>query len=174
MTDLTCTCGTVHLRVTGAPIIATTCYCNSCRTAGDRLAALPVRPPMVDGTGGTAFRLYRKDRAAITAGKDQLAGFRLSPDAKTRRIVATCCNTPLFLEFSGGHWLSLYNGLWADGGFRPDILTQTKDAPDKARLPHAVPHGAGATARFFARLLGAWAAMGFRAPDPGIDRRLEL
>lgn len=128
------------------------------------MAALPAAPLPADASGGTAFRMYRKDRVAIT-GQEHLVGYLLTPESRTRRVVAGCCNTPLFTEFSGGHWLSIYNGLWPDAAaFRPEMLTQTGNAPDPALLPAGVPHGALTTLGFFARLFGAWAAMGFRAP----------
>ncbi len=162
--DLSCRCGAVHLVIDGPPFARPACYCTSCRTASAHLAALPAVPVPADASGGTAFRMYRKDRVSIR-GQDQLVGWLLTPQSKTRRVVAGCCNTPLFTEFSGGHWLSIYNGLWPDAAaFRPEMLTQTGDAPDPALLPAGVPHGAMTTLRFFARLFGVWAAMGFRAP----------
>lgn len=168
--DLSCRCGAVHLTISGEPIAMPACYCTSCRTASARLAALSAAPVPADASGGTAFRMYRKDRVVIR-GQEHLVGWLLTPQSKTRRVVAGCCNTPLFAEFSGGHWLSLYNGLWPDAaGFRPRLLTQTGDAPDPARLPAGVPHGAMTTVGFFARLFGAWAAMGFRAPKVEVPR----
>ncbi len=52
--------------------------------------------------------MHRKDRVRILSGAEQLKEYRLSADAGTRRVIATCCNTPVFMEMKGGHWLSLY------------------------------------------------------------------
>jgi len=164
-TRLACACGQVHLEVEGAPIISTECHCNSCRAAGARLQALAATRPFLEPNGGTHFVCYRKDRVRFIEGTTQLKAFRLKPEATTRRAIATCCNTPVFLEFKGGHWLSLYAGLWPKGALPPlDLRTMTSDLPDASSLAGDVPSGKLHTLRFFARLLGAWIAMGFKAP----------
>ncbi|MFP2904895.1 hypothetical protein ACLESD_07540 [Pyxidicoccus sp. 3LFB2] len=109
--------------------------------------------------------LYRKDRIRFLKGTDHLKQFRLSPKAPTRRVVATCCNTPVFLEFNNAHWLSLYSCLWPEGAQPPlELRTMTSDLPAGTALPTDVPIGKRQTVSFFARLLGAWIAMGFRSP----------
>lgn len=164
-TQLACSCGQVRLEVARAPIISTECHCHSCRTAGGRLAALPAAPQVLEANGGTRFVVYRKDRVRFLGGTDLLREFRLGPDAPTRRVVASCCNTPVFLEFENGHWLSLYSCLWPEHALPPvDLRTMTVDRPDDAPLDAAVPSGRRQTAMFYARLLGAWIAMGFTSP----------
>ncbi|HEV7277370.1 MAG TPA: DUF6151 family protein [Devosiaceae bacterium] len=162
---LACACGQVRLEVAKAPIISTECHCDSCRTAGARLEALPAAPRVLEANGGTHFVLYRKDRVRFRDGTDLLREFRLRPDAPTRRVVASCCNTPVFLEFENGHWLSLYSCLWPGHALPPaDLRTMTGDRPDHAPLDTEVRSGRRQTALFYARLLGAWIAMGFRSP----------
>lgn len=164
-TRLSCTCGAVHIEVEKKPIISAECHCASCREAAARLATLPAAPPVTSPNGGVRFVLYRKDRVRIVEGGEQLRQFRLKPSSGTRRIVAACCNTPAFLEFEAGHWLSIYSGLWPQNALPPiDIRTMTGDLPDAAALDQTVPSGAWHTAGFYARLLGAWIAMGFRSP----------
>jgi hypothetical protein len=132
------------------------------------LQALPAAVPVLEGSGATRFVLYRKDRVRFGAGTGHLKEFRLSPEAKTRRVVATCCNTPVFLEFHGGHWLSLYGRLWPTGTLPPlDLRTMVVDLPPGTTLPDDVPNNKRQSASFFARLLGAWIAMGFRSPKVG-------
>jgi hypothetical protein len=168
--SLACRCGKVRMDVEGPPIIGAECHCNSCREAGRRLEALPVVPSMVEPGGGTRFVLYRKDRLRIIDGAKLLRPFRLSPGSGTRRVVAGCCATPVFLEFKGGHWLSFYANLWPDD-IRPpiEIRTQLGGPGDRLRFHDGIPAGAWATAGFYARLLGAWAAMGFRAPEAAVE-----
>jgi hypothetical protein len=55
--------------------------------------------------------MYRKDRVRFLSGTDNLAGFRLSPEAPSTRVIANCWNMPVKLEFKGGHCLSLYGAL---------------------------------------------------------------
>lgn len=165
-TQLACKCGKVHLDVQGRPFITTECHCNSCREAAQRLGGLPGAPAILADNGGTPFILYRKDRAHITQGAEHLKAFRLTPKSVTRRIVATCCNTPMFLEFKGGHWMSIYAALWPEAD-RPamTIRTMTADRNDLPALDDSIPSGALHTAGFFAKLFGVWAAMGFRSPE---------
>ncbi len=172
-TQVGCMCAHVQLEVERTPIVSAECYCNSCREAGARLQTLPDAPPILDTKGATRFVLYRKDRVHFLKGTDLLEEFRLTPDAKTRRVVATCCNTPVFLEFKGGHWLSLYGGLWPDGTLPPlEMRTMTADLPDASILPDDVPNAKSQTLPFFVKLMGAWIAMGFRSPKVTVKGKI--
>ena len=165
MTTLSCRCGAVQLEVHGAPIITAECHCTSCRAAASRLQALPSAPVVVEPEGGTRYVLQRKDRVRFVRGVEHLRELRLTPESKTRRVVAACCHTPVFLELSGGHWLSLYASLWPlDARPRLEVRTMTRDAPAGVTLPDDASNLRGHSGRFFVRLLGAWVAMGFRAP----------
>lgn len=164
-TRLACACGQVQLELEKAPILSAECHCTSCRTAGERLQALPAARPLLEENGGTRFVLYRKDRVRFLGELDRLKEFRLTPGAKTRRVLATCCNTPVFLEFESGHWLSLYGSLWPRGTMPPiELRTMTMDRPGDAPLANDVPNSKRQSFAFFAKLLGAWVAMGFRSP----------
>lgn len=164
-TQLACTCGQVRLEVHGAPIICAECHCTSCRAAGVRLQALPNARPLLEPNGGTRFVLHRKDRVRFLGGAPLLREFRLTPASTTRRVVASCCNTPVFLEFRGGHWLSVYGGLWPEGTLPPlELRAMTIDRSDTTPLTDDVPNCRRQSVSFFAKLLGAWIAMGFRSP----------
>jgi hypothetical protein len=161
-----CRCGEVVMQLTGEPIITATCYCDSCRKAAAVLCARPGAPAITRVDGGTDFVLCRKDRASPVSGADRLREFRLGPDAHTRRIVAECCGSPMFLEFSAGHWLSVYRDRLSPED-RPPIETRTmlKDlGPAAAGLDGSIPSSATQSPTFMWRLLTAWAAMGFRVP----------
>lgn len=170
ITALACACGQVQLEAESAPIISTECHCNSCRAAGAQLEAAPAAPPILEANGGTRFILYRKDRVNFLKGAELLREFRLTPQAPTRRVIANCCNTPVFLEFENGHWLSLYSGLWPQGALPPpDLRTMTGDLPNDATLADDVPSGKRQTALFYAKLLRAWIAMGFKSPKISVN-----
>lgn len=163
--QLACACGQVALVVEQAPITSVECYCQSCRTAGMRLQRRHGARAMLDHHGGTRFVLYRKDRVRFTAGLGRMKEFRLSPQAGTRRVIASCCATPLFLELENGHWLSLYGGLWPEGTLPAlEMRTMTGDLADASMLPADVPNLKRQSLPFFAKLLSAWIAMGFRSP----------
>jgi len=164
-TPLACRCGTVRLAMRGSPIIAAECHCTSCRAAVGRLAALPGAPDVRTATGGVPYVLWRKDRVRFLAGAERLQEFRLTPVSKTRRVVAGCCGTPLFTEFERGHWLSLFSSLWPpETRPTPELRTMTSDLPPGTALPDDVPNCRHQSVRFFAKLLAAWVAMGFRVP----------
>jgi hypothetical protein len=163
--DLSCTCGGVRLRVDASPIASVECYCNSCRAAGGKLQSLAGAPVILGAHGGTRFVLYRKDRVHLTQGSQALKEHRLSDKATTRRIVAACCNTPLFLEFHNGHWLSLYGHLWPADQLPPlELRTMTSDLADPSTLPRDVTNARWQSLSFYYRLLAAWVAMGFKSP----------
>jgi hypothetical protein len=159
-----CRCGQVTFETVGTPITTAICHCTSCQESGRRIAALPGAAPTLDANGGTGFVLYRKDRARCTQGGDQLEDHRLNPKAQTRRVVATCCNSAMFLEFSKGHWLSIYRDRFADAAPPVEMRVMTRDRREGIVLPDDVPNYATHSGRFMWKLLGAWVAMGFRAP----------
>jgi hypothetical protein len=107
VSDVACRCGEVRLRASGAPIIVAACHCSSCRKAGAGFASLPGSARVVNADGGTEFILFRKDRISGVRGEALFRSYRSKPGAKTRRVLARCCDTPMFLEFAGGHWLSV-------------------------------------------------------------------
>ncbi|WP_394763806.1 GFA family protein [Phenylobacterium sp.] len=166
-THLCCTCGKVEIETVGTPIISAACCCNSCRTAAARLHA---ESQILGPFGETRFELYRKDRVRFLRGVDQLQDFHLQAGAKTRRVIATCCNTPIFLEFGGAHWLNVYGGLWPAGSLPPPALrTMTSDLAYASLLPTDVPNHKRQSASFFAKLFAAWIAMGFRTPEVPVN-----
>ena len=158
MTGIACACGTVAMELDGPPIMAAECHCASCREAAVRLAA-----EVTDVNGGTRFVLQRKDRARVLRGTERLAAFRLTPDAGTVRVIATCCGSPMWMEMKGGHWISVYAARFPEGTAPPpELRTMTRDA--LARLPDDVPNARTQSASFMARLFWAWIRMGFRNP----------
>jgi hypothetical protein len=146
----TCRCGKVTIEAIGRPILTASCSCASCRDAGRRLERLAGAPPVLDPDGGTSMILYRKDRVLCVAGRRHLEEHRLKPDSPTRRVVASCCNSAMFLDFTRGHWLSMYRNRFATGA--PPLETQVRTG----------------SVRFMLKLVTAWMAMGFRRP-PGPD-----
>lgn len=174
-TRLRCACGRVHLEVDGDPIMSVECCCSSCREAAERLQTLPAAPSVSGASGMTRFVLYRKDRIRFLEGADTLRELRLTPTSPTRRVVASCCNTPVFLEFEKGHWLSLYGCLWPEGTLpRLEMRTMAGDLPVGTALPDDVPNRKTHSFGFFAKLLGAWMAMGFRSPKITVNGEVHV
>jgi hypothetical protein len=159
-----CQCGAVAFEALGRPIVSTACYCASCQDAGRRIEPLAGAPPVLDADGATAFVLYRKDRIRCLRGGERLETHRLKPDSPTRRVVANCCNSAMFLDFTKGHWLTLYRDRLPEGAPPLEMRVMTADRRAGVELPEDVPSYAKYSGRFMWKLLTAWAAMGFRAP----------
>jgi hypothetical protein len=160
--QVSCRCGQVQLQLDKAPILTAECHCTSCRSAGQQLSAAA---PVLEDNGGTQYVLYRKDRVHFTRGFELLREHRLTPTSPTRRVVASCCQTPMFLEFQRGHWLSVYSRLWpADARPLIELRTMISDRKDAPALPNDVPNARYQSLGFMAKLLAAWMAMGFKAP----------
>lgn len=158
------------MRVEQSPIVAAECHCRSCRTAAVQMRQLGCLSTL-EANGGTQYVLYRKDRVVFEQGAEQLRAHRLGPQAHTRRVVAACCKTPMFLEFDEGHWLSIYARRW-DEARRPsmELRTMTSDVPPGTELSADVPNYATHSFSFYRKLMGAWIRMGFRAPKLAIGR----
>lgn len=132
--------------------------------AGRRHQAASGADAVLAEDGGTDYVLYRKDRVRCSSGGELLEERRLKPESPTRRMVARCCNTAMFLDFTRGHWLTLYRGR-LPGGIPPATMRMmTADRPEGVILPDDIANYPGHSGKFMLKLLGAWMAMGFRRP----------
>lgn len=164
MTAIVCACGAVCLEATAPSMMTLICHCTSCTTAGRALDARSAVAPIVDSAGGTPVVLWRKDKMRCLRGSERLVAHRLKPDAPSRRMVASCCNTPMFGDFTKGFWVSIYRGRVA-GEPAPSMRVMTGDAADGTEFPDdGLPRFRSRPARFFLKLLTTWAVMGFRNP----------
>ena len=162
---VSCRCGAVVLEAAGAPIVHSACYCASCQEAGRRIEQLAGASPVLDADGGTDFVLYRKDRVRCLQGGERLEEHRLKPESPTRRMVAACCNSAMFLDFTKGHWLTLYRArLPAEGVLPLEMRVMTASRREGVVLPQDAPSYRAHTGKLLSKLLVAWAAMGFRTP----------
>jgi hypothetical protein len=167
----TCRCGKVKLEGTGRPILAAACYCASCQDAGSRFEQLAAAPPVLNPDRGTDYVLYRKDRVHCVAGQEHLREHRLKPDSPTRRVIATCCNSAMFLDFSKGHWLTMYRDRFPAGAPPVEMRVMTKDRRDGVALAGDVPNFDTHSGKAMLRLVGAWIAMGLRRPEISLGKR---
>ena len=160
-----CACGGVEYEAIGAPITSVVCYCASCQEAGRAFEQFPAAPPVLEPDGGTAAILFRKDRVRCVHGREQLKEYRLKPDSPTRRLVATCCNSAMFLDFTKGHWLSMYRLRFPTDAPEIEMRVMTRNRRASVALASDVPNYRGQSGRFMMKLLAAWIAMGFRLPN---------
>jgi hypothetical protein len=163
-TSVRCGCGKVELQIVGAPILRGVCYCASCQEAGRRYQAASGANSVLAEDGGTDYILYRKDRVRCVKGGDLLEERRLKPDSPTRRMHARCCNTAMFLDFTKGHWVTVYRGRLPDDMPPATMRLMTAERPEGVVLPDDMANYPGHSGKFMLKLLGAWMAMGFRRP----------
>lgn len=159
-----CGCGKVELQIVGAPILHGICYCASCQEAGRRFQPEPGAAPVVAEDGGTDYVLYRKDHVRCVQGGDLLEERRLKPESPTRRMIARCCNTPMFLDFTKGHWLAVYRGRLRGDIPSATMRMMTAERPVGVILPDDIANYPGRSGKLMLKLLRAWVAMGFRRP----------
>jgi hypothetical protein len=103
--------------------------------------------------------LFRKDCVEYTTGTPLLRGYKLRDESSTKRVVATCCDSPMFLEFEKGHWLSISRT--ALRGVLPplEMCVHTKSKPPGSDLPNDIPNYPAYSAKFMVKLFAAWIAM---------------
>ena len=154
-----CSCGNVELEVRGTPILSTVCYCESCQEGSRQIEALPKGRPVCDPDGGTAYVLYRKDRVEHSKEFRSLRGYKLNDESSTKRVVTTCCDSPMYLDFKGGHWLSVYRAALRGDPPPVEMRVHTKSRRAGSVLPGDVHNHPGYSFGFMAKLFVAWIRM---------------
>ncbi len=156
-----CVCGRVRCEGHGKPILSAVCYCLDCQEGGRRIEALPGAPRVLDDDGGAPYLLYRDDRFHCVAGEELLVDHRLKPNSPTRRVVASCCNSGMFLKFDPGFWVSSYRHRYS-GELPPiDMRTNVRRRRAETPMPGDAPCYRNFPPGLFAKLIGARIAMLF-------------
>jgi hypothetical protein len=154
-----CACGRVQCEGVGKPIFSGVCYCRDCQEGGRRIESLPHAPAVLDVDGGTAYLTYRDDRFRCISGADLLKGYKLKDGAPTQRLVASCCNSAMFLKFGPGHWISAYRTRF-QGELPPiEARSQTRRRAAPTPMPDDAPSYRGYPPKLMGRLLGSRLAM---------------
>jgi len=156
----TCSCGRVELKALGRPIVSSVCYCDDCQKGADQIEALPSAGAVRDPDGGTAYILFRKDRIECCKGAELLRRYKLKETSATNRVVATCCNSAVFMNFDKGpHWVSAYRARFR-GELPPlDARICTRFRADGVALPDDVPSYRGYSPGLVVKLLASRVAM---------------
>jgi hypothetical protein len=165
-----CQCGKVKFEAAGSPIVTANCYCLSCQEAGRQLEQLASAPLVLGPDSGTGVVLYRKDRVQCVMGQEYLEEWRLKPESPTRRVVAKCCNSAMFLDFTKGHWLSMYRNRFPSGAPPLEMRVMTKERRVGVELSDDLPNYSSHSAKFMLKLIAAWIAMGFRRPEISLGK----
>ncbi|HEY3800882.1 MAG TPA: GFA family protein [Caulobacteraceae bacterium] len=128
-TDLTgrCTCGHVHYRLAGRPMITHGCHCLSCQRE----------------TGG-AFAinaLYEADRVTLTAG--EVEEIATPTDSGTPQLIQRCphCKVALWSHYGGRRHAAFVRvgTLETPHALAPDVHIFVRSKVPWVRLPQGVP-----------------------------------
>ncbi len=158
-TSFTCSCGKVEVELTGPPIMTAICHCDACQAGARQLAELNITG-VLDDYAGTAYVMQRKDRLKVVRGEDLLQKHKLTEKSPTNRVVATCCDTPMFVSFDNAiHWYSIYRDRLGESAPPATMRLQTKYLPQGITLPGDMPSYASFPYRFAFKLIGANIAM---------------
>jgi hypothetical protein len=155
-----CSCGSVELEAIGAAITSVACYCGDCQEGSRQIEALPDARPVRDSDGGTAYVLYRKDRVECSRGVQFLQSYKIREKSATNRVVATCCNSAMFMNFDDNkHWVPVYRARF-QGEVPPlEMRICTKFKPDSSDVPSDVRSYSTFPLKFVAKLVAARIAM---------------
>jgi hypothetical protein len=154
-----CACGRVQCRAIGSPIVSLVCYCDDCQQGARQIEALPNAASFRDADGGTPLLTYRDDRFSCSAGEDLLVGYSISEGAPTRRVVASCCNSAMFLKYGPGFWVSTYRARF-EGDLPPlEMRTQIEHRRADTGLPRDVRCYRGFPIRLYAKIISARVSM---------------
>ncbi len=163
-----CKCNGVKIELTGLPILVSICHCDDCQRGSAQLELRPGAPKILDRWGGTPYVLYRKDRIRLLQGRQLLVDERIEGEKNTRRIVASCCNSPVLLDFEPGHWVSIYQQRFGTPIPGARIRVQTRFMPSGDLPDDGLPLHQGFPFGMIARLLAARIAMGFKRPKKSL------
>ena len=149
-----CSCGKVVIEAFGDPMTSVACYCDTCQEGSRRIEALAGAASILSPDGGTAYILYRKDRVKYSEGAELLKGYKVDEKSTTSRVVATCCNSAMFMRFDDvKHWVPIYRGRFPDDTTPLQWRICTKYKPANAEIPNDVPISAMYPAGFMWKLL---------------------
>ncbi len=110
--------------------------------------------------GGTALALFRINRFAVSRGEDRLIAHKLHATSKTRRMVAGCCNSAMFLAFdSSQHWVSTLCNRFVGSEPKIEFRLMTTYRTSTLPYPDAAPTYPKFPVRFLGRVLRDWLAM---------------
>jgi hypothetical protein len=155
-----CVCGQVAVEASGAPITSVICYCDDCQEGARQIQSLPQAAFIQEPDGGTAYLVYRKDRVTCLKGASLLRKHKIRATSATNRVIATCCNSAMFLNFDDGkHWVDLYRSRCHGDVLPVQMRICTKFKPTGRTLPTDVPQYSRFSMSFLMKLLLAKAAM---------------
>jgi hypothetical protein len=163
-TLVNCACGQVTVEARGAPIASVICYCDDCQEGARQIRSLPNGVAVEEPDGGTAYLVYRKDRITYLKGASLVRHHKIRENSATHRVIASCCNSAVFLGFDDGkHWVDLYRSRCVGAALPAQMRVCTKFQPAGRTIPTGLPQYSGYPASLLVKLVLARAAMLFHS-----------
>lgn len=160
-----CACGSVEIKATDTPIACAVCYCDDCQAGARHMEALPGAPRVLDAAGGSAYVVYRKDRVCCIKGAALLEPYKIRATSATNRVVASCCNSAMLLNFDDWkHWVDIYRARIRGPAPPVQMYMCTRFASAVTDGPPDVPQFQGYPIRLLAKLIKARLAMSLTWP----------
>ena len=160
-----CRCGAVEIGAWAGPIMVATCYCDDCQAAAQRIAASAPSAPPVSADGGTEFMAFRRDRIACIRGAQNLEVMKLTPASKTRRMIAACCGTPMYVGFEDRRpWVSAHRATFGADAPPVEMRICTRFRRSDDPVKDGLPSHPGYPPVMILRILAAWPRMLFSRP----------
>jgi hypothetical protein len=159
-----CRCGAVEVSAWGDPIVVNACYCDDCQLAAQRLTAID-STAAGSANGGTEFILFRRDRIACARGAERLQAMRLTDTTKTRRMIAGCCATPMYMAFDDKRpWVSAFRASFGPHAPPVEMRICTRFRRSGDGTADSLPSHAGYPPAMMVHLLLAGLAVLFSRP----------
>lgn len=109
--------------------------------------------------------LFRRDRIACTRGAERLQAMRLSEASKTRRMIAGCCATPMYLAFDDKRpWVSAFGASFGANAPPVEMRICTRFRRSEHKTDDGLRSHRGYPAAMMVRILTAWPLMLFSRP----------
>jgi hypothetical protein len=159
-----CRCGAVEVGAWSDPLVVAACYCDDCQAASERLATAN-SAPLAGADGGTEFMVFRRDRIACTRGAENLQAMRLTDTTKTRRMIASCCATPMYVGFDDKKpWVSAFRARFGADAPPVQMRICTRFRRSDGKTNDGLPEHPGYPAAMILRILAVWPRMLFSRP----------
>ena len=71
----------------------------------------------------------------------------------------------MFLDFTKGHWLSMYRNRFPTGAPPIEMRVMTNERRVGVALADDLPNHGGRSGKFMLKLIASWIAMGLRRPE---------
>jgi hypothetical protein len=160
-----CRCGAVEIGAWAEPIVVTTCYCDDCQAAAQQIAASAPSAPAASADGGTEFIVFRRDRVACTRGAENLEAMKLKAASKTRRMIAGCCKSPMYVGFEDKRpWVSAFRASFGADAPQVEMRICTRFRRSEDNANDGLPSHPGYPPAMIVRILAAWPLMLFSRP----------